>query len=135
MKNRNYPTADFNLRTLVIAAVPAYVFPALMSFISGFFLQKTDLMMASYTTIGLSSLLSTIFSFIILWQFESRQVFVKKKWIRSLLIIISMIVFGTLCISIFKLQSERFNITFSAFLGAAILTIRQHVKNNQDEKI
>lgn len=135
MKNRNYPTADFNLRALVIAAVPAYVFPALMSFTSGFFLQKTDLMMASYTTIGLSSLLSTIFSFIILWQFESRQVLVKKKWIRSLLVIISMIVFGTLCISIFKLQSERFNITFSAFLGAAILTIRQQVKNNQDEKI
>jgi len=135
MKNRNCPPSDFSLRSLMIAAVSAYIFPALMSFISGFFLQKTDLMMASYTTVGLSSLLSTVLSFIILWQFKSRQIFVRKKWIRSLLIILLMIGLGTLCTSIFKLQSERFNITFSAFLGAAILTIRHHVKNYKDEKI
>lgn len=135
MNNRNYPHLDFSLRSLMVAAVPAYVFPALMSFVSGFFLQKADLMIASYTTIGLSSLLSTILSFIILWQFESRQIFVQKKWMGSLLIILLMIGLGTLCTSIFELQSERFNITFSAFLGAAILTIRQHIKNYKDEKI
>src|SRR5215217_2431774 len=134
MKNKNHLTSGFNLRALMVAALPAYIFPTLMSFISGFFLQKTDLMAASYTTIGLSSLSSTIFSFIILWQFEARQIFTQSKWIRSLLIILLMISLGMLCASIFKLQSERFNITFSAFLGAAILTIRQHVKNYKDEK-
>lgn len=134
MKNRNHPTSGFNLRALIVAAVPAYIFPALMSFISGFFLQKTDLMAASYTTIGISSLLSTMFSFIILWQFELKQIFAQSKWIRSLLIILLMTSLGTLCALIFKLQSERFNITFSAFLGATILTILQHVKNYKDEK-
>lgn len=91
--------------------------------------------MASYTTIGLSSLLSTILSFIILWQFESRQIFVQKKWIGSLLIILLMIGLGMLCTTIFKLHSERFNITSSAFLGAVILTVRHQIKNYKDEKI
>lgn len=135
MKNRNFPPSDFSLRSLIVEAVPAYVFPTLMSFISAFFLQKTDLMMASYTTIGLSSLLSTILSFIILWQFESRQIFVQKKWIGSLLIILLMIGLGMLCTAIFKLHSERFNITSSAFLGAVILTVRHQIKNYKDEKI
>jgi hypothetical protein len=134
MKNRDCPPSDFSLRLLMVAAIPAYVFPALMSFISAFFLQKTDLMMASYTTIGLSSLLSTILSFIILWQFELRQLFVRKKWVGSLLIILLMIGLGMLCTSLFKLQSERFNIITSAFLGATILTIRQHIKNYKNEK-
>ncbi|MFD2902318.1 hypothetical protein [Sphingobacterium anhuiense] len=134
MKNRDCPPSDFSLRLLMVAAIPAYVFPALMSFISAFVLQKTDLMMASYTTIGLSSLLSTILSFIILWQFELRQIFVRKKWIGSLLIILLMIGLGMLCTSLFKLQSERFNIITSAFLGATILTIRQHIKNYKNEK-
>ncbi|QQD12167.1 hypothetical protein [Sphingobacterium sp. UDSM-2020] len=134
MKNRDCPPSDFSLRLLMFAAIPAYVFPALMSFISAFVLQKTDLMMASYTTIGLSSLLSTILSFIILWQFELRQIFVRKKWVGSLLIILLMIGLGMLCTSLFKLQSERFNIITSAFLGATILTIRQHIKNYKNEK-
>ncbi|MCS3556434.1 MULTISPECIES: hypothetical protein [unclassified Sphingobacterium] len=134
MKNRDCPPSDFSLRLLMVAAIPAYVFPALMSFISAFVLQKTDLMMASYTTIGLSSLLSTILSFIILWQFELRQIFVRKKWVGSLLIILLMIGLGMLCTSLFKLQSERFNIITSAFLGATIITIRQHIKNYKNEK-
>ncbi|MBB2951325.1 hypothetical protein [Sphingobacterium sp. JUb56] len=134
MKNRDCPPSDFSLRLLMVAAIPAYVFPALMSFISAFVLQKTDLMMASYTTIGLSSLLSTILSFIILWQFELRQIFVRKKWVGSLLIILLMIGMGMLCTSLFKLQSERFNIITSVFLGATILTIRQHIKNYKNEK-
>lgn len=135
MKNRNYSSSAFNLRSLVFAAVPAYVFPASMSFISGFLLQKRELMMASYTTIGLSSLLSTIFSFIILWQFESRKILMQNKLTRSLLIILLMISLGMTCTSILNIPSERFNIIFSAFLGAAILTIRQQVKKYKDEKI
>jgi len=134
MKNRNHLPSTFNLRSLIIATVPSYVFPTLMSFISGFLLQKKELMLASYTTIGLSSLLSTILSFILLWQFDSRQILVQSKWIRSLLTILLMISLGILCTSILELPSERFNITFSAFLGAAILTIRQQVKNYKDEK-
>jgi hypothetical protein len=33
-----------------------------------------------------------------------------------------------------NLPSERFNIIFSAFLGAAIITIRQQIKDYKDEK-
>lgn len=128
MKNRNQLQSNFNLRSLIIAAIPAYLFPTLMSFTSGYLLQKKELMIASYTTIGLSSLLSTICSYMILWQFESRQIMVQNKMIRSMLIILLMISMGTCCTFILQLQSERFNIIFSAFLGATILTIRQKVK-------
>ncbi|SHE77221.1 hypothetical protein [Pedobacter caeni] len=134
MKNRNYPSSAFNLRSLFAAAVPSYVFPTLMSFVSGLLLQKTELMTASYTTIGLSSLVSTILSFIILWQFESRKILNHHRLIRSLLIILFMISLGMMCTTIFSLQSERFNIIFSVFLGAAIITIRQEIKNYKDEK-
>ncbi|WP_316839263.1 hypothetical protein [Pedobacter gandavensis] len=130
MKNTNYFPLTFNLRSLIVAAVPAYVFPALMSFASGFILQKNELMSASYTSIGLSSLLSTVFSFILLWQFDSRQILVQNKLFRSVFIVMLMMSLGMLCSTIFNLQSERFNITFSAFLGAAILTIRQALKKS-----
>lgn len=134
MKERAYSPAAFNLRSLIAAAVPAYVFPTLMAFLSGFFLKKAELMTASYTTIGLSSLLSTIISFMILRQFESRRLLVRNKLIRSLFIILLMMSLGVLCTSVFRLHSELFNITFSAFLGATILTIRQQVKNYKNEK-
>ncbi|ALL06201.1 hypothetical protein AQ505_12290 [Pedobacter sp. PACM 27299] len=130
MKNRNDHSSAFNLRSLILAAVPAYVFPALMSFTSGYFLQKNELMSASYISIGLSSLLSTVFSFILLWQFESRQILAHRKLFRSLLIVMLMISLGMLCSTILNLQAECFNITFSAFLGAAILTIRHQVKKS-----
>ena len=130
MKNRNDHSSTFNLRSLILAAVPAYVFPALMSFTSGFFLQKNELMSASYTSIGLSSLLSTVISFMILWQFESRQILAQNKLLRAVLIVMLMISLGMACSTLLNLQSERFNITFSAFLGAAILTIRQQIKKS-----
>ncbi|WP_222539219.1 hypothetical protein [Pedobacter polysacchareus] len=130
MKNRNDHPSTFNLRSLILAAVPAYVFPALMSFTSGFFLQKNELMSASYTSIGLSSLLSTVVSFMILWQFEFRQILAQNKLLRSVLIVMLMISLGMACSTLLNLQSERFNITFSAFLGAAILTIRQQIKKS-----
>lgn len=133
MDNKNYIQSAFNLRSLILAVVPAYVFPTLMSFVSGFFLQKNDLMVASYSSIGLSSLLSTLFSFMLLWQFELRQILVQNKLIKSLLIIILMISLGTFCVSLFEWQSERFNITLSAFLGAAIVTIRYMVIEKRDK--
>ena len=134
MKNTNSLPSAFNFRSLVLAAVPSYVFPTLMSFLSGYFLQKTELMTASYTTIGLSSLVSTLLSFMILWQLELKQILVQNKWVRALLIILLMISLGAFCASLLDLPSEYFNITFSVFLGAAIITIRQKVKNYKDEK-
>lgn len=134
MKKSNHLSSTFNLRALVLAAVPAYVFPTFMSFLSGYFLQKPELMMASFRTIGLSSLCATIGSFMILWQFDSRQILVQNKTIRSLFIILIMVGLGLLCTFLFQLQSEGFNILFSAFLGAAILTISQQLKDDKHEK-
>lgn len=134
MSNKNYLASDFSLRSLIFAAIPAYVFPFVMSFASGFLLQKAELMKASYTTIGLSSLLATILSFVLLWQFDSRHILTQSKWTKSLIVIMLVISIGALCASILQPPSEHFNITFSAFLGATILTIRQNVKRNKNEQ-
>lgn len=134
MKNRNDLPSTFNLQSLIAAAVPSYVLPALMSFIPGYLLQKPELMLASYTSIGLSSLVATILSFIILWYFESREILVHSKSVRSLLVILLMFGMATLCVCILRIPSERFNIVFSACLGATIVTIRQQLKNDTDEK-
>lgn len=117
----------FNFRALITAALPAYIFPTLMSYISGFLLQNNNLMTASYSSIGLSSLLSTLCSFILLWRFESQRILVRNKLIRSLVIIVLMMGLGILCIWLFNWQHERFNILLSIFLGATILIIRDLV--------
>ncbi|WP_342327464.1 hypothetical protein [Pedobacter sp. FW305-3-2-15-E-R2A2] len=134
MNHRNYPGGNFTLRSLLFAIVPSYVFPALMSGISGIILQKSDLIQASYTTIGISSLLSTLLSFLILWQLELKQILVAQKLLRSLVIILLMMSLGVLITWTLQLQSEYFNITFSAFLGATILTIRQPIKIYRNER-
>lgn len=127
MNSTNSLESTFNFRGLITAALPAYIFPALMSFISGFLLQNNNLMTASYSSIGLSSLLSTLCSFTLLWQLESKRILVRNKLIRSLLIIVLIIGLGTLCIRLFNWHHEQFNILFSAFLGATILIIRDLV--------
>ena len=134
MKEKNYISSDFSMRSMITASLPSYVFPALMSFLSGYFLQKTELMAASYSTIGLSSLISTILSFIILWQLSMKRILVRNKTIRSLLIILLMMALGLVFTFVTNLPSERFNITFSAFLGATIITVRQQIKDYRYEK-
>lgn len=134
MNAKNHPSGNFNLRALLLTAVPSYVFPALMSGISGIFLQKNELIQASYTTIGISSLLSTLLSFAILWQLELKQILIQQKLLRSLLIVLLMMSLAVLITWMLQLQSQYFNITFSAFLGAAITTIRQPLSIYKNER-
>lgn len=134
MKINEFPSSAFTAQALIAATVPAYAFPTVMSFLPGYFLQKADLMAASYSTIGLSSLLSTILSFILLWQCERRQILVHNKLVRSIVVVITMMGLGVLCAFLFHLESECFNIVLSAFIGATILSVRQKVILYQDEK-
>ncbi|MDV2447219.1 hypothetical protein CMU93_06860 [Elizabethkingia anophelis] len=134
MKEKNNVSSDFSLQSMIAAALPSYIFPAAMSFLSGYFLQKTELMAASYSTIGLSSLISTILSFIILWQLSMKRILVRNKSIRSLLIILLMMALGLAFTFVTNFTSELFNITFSAFLGALIITVRQQIKDYRYEK-
>ncbi|WP_121966195.1 hypothetical protein [Myroides sp. N17-2] len=124
--NNRHNTA-FTLKALVSATLPAYFFPTVMSFASGYIMQNPELMTASYTTIGLSSLIATILSFLILRQFEHRQILIHNKAIRALLIIPFMVGLGALTAYALHLPSEYFNIMLSAFIGATIITIRQKI--------
>ncbi|MDR0194775.1 MAG: hypothetical protein LBI73_06595 [Myroides sp.] len=119
--------STFNLKTLIISASPAYIFPTVMSFLPGYILDNSALMKASYSTIGLSSLIATIISFILLWQCERKQILVHNKVIRSILIIGLMITLGALSAYLLNMPTEYFNIMLSAFIGATIITIRQKV--------
>ncbi|MFP4897505.1 hypothetical protein, partial [Paraburkholderia sp. EG304] len=61
-------------------------------------------------------------------------ILVRNKSIRSLLIILLMMALGLVFTFVTNLPSERFNITFSAFLGATIITVRQQIKDYRYEK-
>lgn len=40
MKEKNNISSDFSMQSMIAAALPSYIFPALMSFLSGYFLPE-----------------------------------------------------------------------------------------------
>lgn len=121
----NPPQTAFTLKALLAAILPAYFFPTVMSFLSGYLMQNQELLAASYTTIGFSSLIATLLSLCILWQFEYRQILIHSKALRALLLIPLMVGLGALSAYVLNLPSEYFNIMVSAFIGTTIITLRQ----------
>lgn len=126
MTNKSYQTV-FSLKTILAALLPAYFFPTVMSFLPGYIMQNHELMAASYTTIGLSSLIATLISIYILWQFEYRQILVHSSVLRALCIVPFMVGLGALSTYSLDLPSEYFNIMLSAFIGSTIITMRQKI--------
>lgn len=125
MKAINKNQNNFNAKRLVAATIPSYIFPAVMSFIPGYLLNKPDLMQASYTTIAVSSLLSSLLTFILLWRMEVTQKYPSNKIVRTLLMAFIMVSLGILTIYAFGLQTEALNILPSTFLGAVVTTLTQ----------
>lgn len=125
MKKNNANSANFNIKSVLFAIVPSYLFPAAMSFTSGWFLQDTQLMQASVTTIAIPSCLAAIFSLILLWQMQIHQAYPVSRIVRTLMLtflvtlLIGAIAWNT------PFQYDIANIILSATIGAAITTWRQ----------
>jgi len=121
----NHPQTAFTLKALLAAILPAYFFPTVMSFLSGYLMQNQELQAASYTTIGFSSLIATLLSLCILWQFEYRQILLHSSALRALLLIPLMVGLSALSMYVLNLPSEYFNSMLSAFIGTTIVVLRQ----------
>ncbi len=96
-----------------------------MSFTSGYFLNKPDLMRASYSTIATPSLIASLLTFILLWRMEAAQKFPANKIVRALFMVIATVTLGFMAILCFGLQENAFDILSSSFLGAVITTLTQ----------
>ncbi|WP_112377876.1 hypothetical protein [Flagellimonas maritima] len=105
------------------AALPSYLFPLLSSAIPAYFLDKPDLLKASYTTIAMPSLFATVICFILLWQFQERQIFIINRIVMALVLGITMVLLALGVIYIFKWETGIWNILISSFLGAAIVAM------------
>lgn len=123
MKNNIEISEDqFTLKKLFIAILQSYVFPAVMSFTSGWFLNDINLQKASVTTIAIPSALATFFSFVLLWKLYNHQVILVNKITQLFLFILLMCSSAALIIWSFQLQAEFINILLSVVIGTAITT-------------
>lgn len=126
MKHTKIP--NFEVKAFFKAAFPSYFFPFVSSFLPGYFLNKPNLMQASYSSIAFPSLIATIISFGLLWQFQKRQVFIYNRFMLTFILGSVMVVLATIIIEIFNIQIGIWNIILSAFIGTAIVVMTKPLK-------
>jgi len=119
----------FNSSAFLKAIIPSYFFPFVSSGLPGYFLDKSDLMHASYSTIALPSLLATMFCFALLSLFQKRQIFLFNRPTMTFILGLLVVLLATIITSIFQLETVIWNIVPSAFIGAAIVTMTKPLVN------
>jgi len=120
--------SQFGPKQFLKAALPSYLAPILTAGLPGYFLNKPELLRASYTSIALPSLISTILTFIILSQFQKTQVFLYNRFIITFVMGGFMVLLAFLIIFFFDLHQYIWDIVPSAFLGAAIVALTNPLK-------
>lgn len=120
MKNQDLVYNNFTTKAFLSVAIPSYFFPAIMSWTSGWVLENSALMKASYVSIAIPSLVATILVYLLLQQFYKMQKKPKNRYVRALFITILMAVLSLLIIKLFKLEPYMFDILFSSTLGTII---------------
>ncbi|WBX77624.1 hypothetical protein PG911_05035 [Tenacibaculum ovolyticum] len=122
MKSEHLIETNFTTKNLLLVAIPAYFFPSVMSWFSGWILDNTILMKASYTSIAIPSLVATIIVYFILRQMQLFKKFPQNKYVRILVMMVLMILFSLIIIKLFKLEVYMLDIIPSSILGAIITT-------------
>lgn len=125
MKKSSFDTVGF-----LKLAVPSYLMPFVFSGSSGFLLNKSDLIKASYSTIALPSLFATIISFILLWQLQKRQQFIFGRLVVTPVLVTLMILFSLLVIRVFRMDDFVWDILPSVGIGTAIVTLTTPLKKS-----
>lgn len=124
--------AQFGVRQFFKIAIPSYLFPLVFSGLPGYLLNKQELMQASYSTIALPSLLATSLCFLLLAQFQRRQVFLLPRIQIAIVFVLFTICLSCLVIGIFKLHTEYLNIVPSACIGAAVVSMSKPLKKTHE---
>lgn len=84
-------------------------------------------MIASYTSIAISSFIAALICFLVLAQMEKYQLFPINKMVRTLLLVVISLFLALITIWGVGLQTIAFNILLSTLIGAAITTWRQPI--------
>ena len=129
--NDPYTLPQFGVKQFLKAAIPSYVAPLISPGLPAYFLNKQELLQASYSSIALSSLIATILSFIILSQFQKRQVLLFNRFKMTAILGLSMVIVAVLVVIFLGLQSSASNIVPSVFIGAAIVALTNPLKKNE----
>ena len=119
---------SFDRKAFVKAAFPSYFFPMVMSFTGGYFSNNQTLMKASYSTIALPSLLVTILCFVLLWQFQKRQLFIMHRLLMAFFLSVLMIVLALFVIWLCNLQAFMYDILPSTLIGVVLLSLMKPLK-------
>jgi len=120
MRNQHLIDTNFTTKALLLVAIPAYFFPSVMSWFSGWVLNNAILMKASYTSIAIPSLVATIIVYLLLRQMQLFQKFPKNKYVRIVVMTVLMIIFSLIIIKLVKLEAYVLDIIPSTILGAII---------------
>ncbi|OCK42887.1 hypothetical protein BA195_08245 [Tenacibaculum soleae] len=129
MKNQHLTVSNFTTKAFLLAAIPAYFFPLVMSWFSGWILNNPILMKASYTSIAIPSLVATIIVHLLLQQMKFVQKFPKNKYVRIMVMTVLMVVFSLVIIKLTNLEAYMLDIIPSSILGAIITTWKFSFKN------
>lgn len=125
MNSRQYSmSSSFTAKTFLQVTIPSYVFPALMSWGSGWVMKNEVLMKSSFVSIALPSLIATIVTYMLLWQMEIQQKSIKSKYVKVCIMLGITIGLAFAVILIFKWQKFMFDIVFSTILGTVITAWR-----------
>ncbi len=132
MRNASSIDSNFTIKTFLAATLPAYIFPALMSWGAGWLMENEVLMASSFVSIALPSLVATIVTYVILWQMEVQEKGMKNKYIKTSIILGITIGIAFAIILLFHWQRFIFDIIFSTMLGTVITAWRLPVKQNEN---
>ena len=127
MKNGYVHATKMNIRALLLAVVSSYLFPAVLSWASGWLLNDPHLRKASVTTIAIPSAIAACFSYLLLWQMQLHHITLGNRALRTATFVVVMSCLSALIAWCTGLQSELWNIVPSAAIGAAITTWRQPI--------
>lgn len=130
MSNNKNKIQMFSKQAFLKSALPAYFFPLIMSGGPAYFLNKPELLKASYSTIALPSLIATVICFFLLKYLKEKQLLLLHRIVISLLLIVSIGALSLLIIQIFDLWTYLLDILPSAALGAGIIGMTKPLKKN-----
>ena len=114
---------QFNLNAFLKAAFMSYVFPLVSTILPGYFLDKPDLIQASYSTISVSSLIATVICFGLLRIFIKRQILIFNKFEIAVFFSALMVLLAICVINVFQIHDATWNIVPSAIIGAVMLAM------------
>ena len=120
----------FSKEAFLKSAFPAYFFPLIMSGGPAYFLNKPELLKASYSTIALPSLIATVICFFLLKYLKEKQLLLFHRVLITLFLIVSIGILSLLIIQIFDLWTYLLDILPSAALGAGIIGMTKPLKKN-----